>query len=109
MARRRGRTCQLLLLFTLWATDEEAAGAPGHAALAHRTRLSRSQGRAGARPLRRPPISRLAPSRLGRLVLLRVRHRRTCAAFSPLGPKAAGRRRAVHRGLSVTSPTASPP
>src|SRR5207244_1956864 len=65
------------------------------------------QGRARPRSLRRPPLSRLASPRLGRPQLLRVRRRRTRAAFPPLGPKVDGRRRAAARGLSVTSTTAS--
>src|SRR2546430_16803975 len=109
MARQRGRAGQLLPLLPAWTTDEEAVGAARDAALAHRAHVPRSQGRTRTRSLRRPAVSWLAPSRLGRSVLLRVRHCRTCAAFPPLGQKAVGSPRAVARGLSATSPIASPP
>ena len=51
----------------------------------------------------------MAPSRFGRSMLLRVRYRRTGAAFSPLGSSLGRRWLAPTRGLSVTPPTPSKP
>src|SRR6266487_6220844 len=99
MARWRDRASQLLPIVAEQSDDEETADPIGNAEVAYRTRLRRPQGRARARSLRRPEVSRLEPSCICCALLLRVHHCRTCAAFFPLGRKAAGNQRAVARGL----------
>ena len=107
VAGRRRRAGKLFPFVAVHQTHQEAAHSHRHAALAHRARLSRPQGRARARPLRRTSLSRLASPCLGRTQLLRVHRRGTRAAFSPLGWKVASSRLAPALGLNVTSPTVS--
>src|SRR5579883_1949491 len=76
--------------------------------MANRARLSRAEGRARVRPLRRPILSWMASSCDRRPLLLRVRRRRTIAAFPPLGARGP-RSCAPARGLNVTSRIPSPP
>ena len=77
--------------------------------LKKRFRAARDEGGARARSLRGTLLHRLASPRLRRPLLLRVRRRRTRAAFSPLARMRRPRRRARARGLNGTSPTRSPP
>src|SRR2546423_6844096 len=106
MARWRDSTGELLfLLATRRSNVAKEACQDRYATLADRTLLSRSQGRTWPRPLRGSSFPGLAPSRISRTCLLRVRRRRTRTGFPPLGPTDAGRRHAAARGLSVTSTT----
>lgn len=63
--------------------EQEADRLHAQGALAHRARLRGAQDRARPRSLRGSLIPGLEPPRLRRPLLLRVRRRRTDAAFSP--------------------------
>jgi hypothetical protein len=100
VARRRVRARQLLLLLDPRAPDPQAATPPCDEPSAS-TRISRGNGGTRPGPLRRTSGPRLASSHVGCAQLLRVRRRRTRAAFPHLGPTVAGRRRGAARGLSA--------
>src|SRR5580693_2712680 len=88
---------------------EEADRPPHQGALPHRAGVRGAQGGAGARPLRRAQLRRLASPYIRRPLLLRLPGGRALTGFSPLGPRARSRRYARSRGLSDTSPTPSRP
>jgi DDE superfamily endonuclease len=63
MAHQRGRAGQVLAVQPARHHPDRGVGPAGQAAVADRTGLPGTEGRAGAGPLRRPQLWRLAPSR----------------------------------------------
>src|SRR6185437_10414540 len=109
VARRREAADQIHLRYPAPEYDQEEARADRQGAISHRARLRGLQGGVGPRPLRGPPLPRLASPRLRRPLLLRLRRRGTRSALFPPDPTAKSTPRDRARGLNDISTIPSPP